>query len=97
MKDAIAIEPLAIAVDEAVLTDPRDRIRRTSWPDHPAGAGWEHGTDPGYLRSLLATWADELDWRSREPELNRLPHCSSAADDLRTGVVLRAGGGSWRG
>ena len=93
MKDAIAIEPFTIAVDEAVLTDLRDRIRRTSWPDHPAGAGWEYGTDPGYLRSLLATWADEFDWRSRERELNRLPHYRAQIDGQQVHFIHARGDG----
>jgi len=60
MKDPIVIERFTIAVDEAVLCDLRDRIKRTCWPDHIAGSGWDYGTDPEYLRSLLATWADEV-------------------------------------
>jgi hypothetical protein len=39
MKDAIAIEPFTIAVDEAVLADLRDRIHRTRWADHVGGPG----------------------------------------------------------
>ena len=74
MDDPIAIEPFTIAADEAALSDLRDRIERTRWSDHVAGSGWAYGTDPDYLRSLLATWADEFDWRSRERELNRLGH-----------------------
>jgi Epoxide hydrolase N terminus len=69
MSDPIAIEPFTIAVDEAVLADLRDRIWRTRWPDLHAGSGWDHGADPGYLRSLLATWAEEFDWRKQEREL----------------------------
>jgi pimeloyl-ACP methyl ester carboxylesterase len=82
MSDPIAIEPFTIAVDEAVLADLRDRIRRTRWPDRHAGSGWDHGADPGYLRSLLATWADEFDWRKQERELNRLAHYRAVIDGV---------------
>jgi epoxide hydrolase len=44
--EPITIEPFTIAVDEAALSDLRDRIRRTRWPDL-ARAGWESGVDPG--------------------------------------------------
>ena len=67
------VEPFAIAVPDAVLDDLRERIRRTRWPDAVEGVGWEQGTPPAYLRSLLADWADRFDWRAREAELNRLP------------------------
>jgi hypothetical protein len=74
LEDPIAIEPFTIAVDEAVLSDLCDRIRRTLWPDRVAAPGWDAGTDPEYLRSLLATWAEEFDWCKQERELNRLSH-----------------------
>jgi epoxide hydrolase len=41
----IEIEPFTIAVDEDVLTDLRERIARTRWPDHVSGSGWEYGND----------------------------------------------------
>ena len=74
MQDLIVIEPFTIAVDEALLSDLRDRIKRTRWPEHMARSGWDYGVDPEYLRSLLATWADGFDWRKQERELNRLAH-----------------------
>ena len=68
------VEPFDICIPEAALRDLRERIRRTRWPDEIEGVGWEQGTPLGYLRSLLAEWADGFDWRAREAELNRLPH-----------------------
>ena len=47
MADPIAIEPFTIAVDEAALSDLRDRIGRTRWPDHVAGSGWTVRDRPG--------------------------------------------------
>jgi microsomal epoxide hydrolase len=34
------VEPYTIDLDEAVLVDLRDRIRRTRWPDEVEGSGW---------------------------------------------------------
>jgi pimeloyl-ACP methyl ester carboxylesterase len=93
MSDLIAIEPFTIAVDEAVLADLRDRIWRTRWPDLHAGSGWDHGADPGYLRSLLATWADEFDWRKQERELNRLAHYRAVIDGVGIHFVHERGNG----
>jgi hypothetical protein len=90
---SIEIEPFTIAVDEAALTDLRDRIRRTRWPGHPADPGWTYGSDPEYLRSLLETWAEEFDWRDRERELNRLPHYTAEVDGQRVHLVHERGNG----
>ena len=56
------IEPFTVAVAEEVLTDLRERIERTRWPDHIPGSGWQYGADVEYLRSLLSSWT-EFDWR----------------------------------
>ena len=92
-EEPIAIEPFAIAVDEAVLLDLRERIKRTRWPSRVTGAGWDAGTDPEYVRSLLATWADEFDWRRRERELNRLAHYRANVDGVRIHFVHERGNG----
>ncbi len=64
------IEPFRIAVPEQVLDDLRERLARTRWPDHIPAYGWDQGTEPGYLRSLLDYWATEYDWRAHEAALN---------------------------
>ncbi len=88
----IEIEPFTIAVDEGVLTDLRERIARTRWPDHVLGSGWQYGADVEYLRSLLSSWA-ELDWRKHETELNRLGHYRAEIDGLRIHFVHERGNG----
>jgi pimeloyl-ACP methyl ester carboxylesterase len=52
------------------LSDLRERIRKTRWPDQAPGAAWEQGTDLEYLRQLLEYWAEEFDWQAQERELN---------------------------
>jgi hypothetical protein len=56
-----------------VLEDLRARLHATRWPDAPEDAGWSLGTDLGYLRELVAYWADEFDWPAQEAALARLP------------------------
>jgi pimeloyl-ACP methyl ester carboxylesterase len=90
---SIVIEPFTIEVDEAVLSDLRDRIERTRWPSHAGGAGWEAGADPDYLRSLLAYWAREFDWRQEERRLNRFEHYRVELDGVRLHFVREPGRG----
>lgn len=65
--------PFTQRTDPAALTDLRARLRATRWPDTPADAGWGMGADLGYLRELVAYWADGFDWPAQEAALNRLP------------------------
>lgn len=93
VEDPIAIEPFTIDIDEGVLSDLRDRIKRTRWPDHIAASGWDYGADPEYVRSLLATWADRFDWREQERKLNRLAHYRANIDGLGVHFVHERGSG----
>ena len=93
MDDPIPIEPFTVALDEGVLADLRDRIRRTRWPSHDPPSGWDYGTDPAYLRSLLATWAEEFDWRNEEEKLNRLAHYRAGIGGARIHFLHERGKG----
>ncbi|HEX5385465.1 MAG TPA: epoxide hydrolase [Gemmatimonadales bacterium] len=85
--------PYAIRVEDDVLDDLRTRIRRTRWPDQLPGIGWEQGTELGYLRELLAYWADGFDWRARERELNDFHHYRAELDGLGIHFVHERGTG----
>ena len=74
MRDAtLQPEPFTPRASPEVLADLRTRLRATRWPDAPADAGWSLGTEVGYLRELVAYWADGFDWPAQETALARLP------------------------
>lgn len=79
---SLPIEPFTIAVGDDVLSDLRDRIGRTRWPDALPGVGWDQGTESGYLRGLLDYWAHEFDWRAQERDLNRFDHFRADIDGV---------------
>jgi pimeloyl-ACP methyl ester carboxylesterase len=70
----MSVSRFRIDVPDDVLTDLRARIGRTLYTSASDARPWAAGADPGYLRSLLAYWADGFDWRAVEAELNLLPH-----------------------
>jgi epoxide hydrolase len=54
------------------LTDLRERLARTRFPDELDDVGWDYGTPLAYVRELVAYWLNEYDWREEEARLNRL-------------------------
>jgi pimeloyl-ACP methyl ester carboxylesterase len=68
------VRPFELRVPDTTLDDLRRRLAATRLPDTVVGAGWDDGTDVDYLRSLVAYWGDEFDWRARERGINRLDH-----------------------
>lgn len=70
----MTVTPFRISVSEDVLDDLRARLERTLFTTASDDAFWAAGTDPGYLRELVAYWADGFDWRRAEAALNAYPH-----------------------
>jgi len=66
-----AVHPFRIAVPDAELTDLRERLSRTRWPERECVPDWTQGIPLDYTRELAAYWADGYDWRAREAGLNR--------------------------
>jgi len=64
-------EAYQIHIDDEILSDLQERLKRTRWPDEMPGAGWAYGSDLTYLKALVNYWRDEFDWRKQERELNR--------------------------
>ena len=76
------IRPYRIAVPDDVLTDLRDRLARTRWPERECVDDWSQGIPLEYTRELATYWAQEYDWRAREVALNRFDHFLTEIDGL---------------
>ncbi len=87
MSSTVPITPFSIEIEAEVLSDLRERIRNTRWPDPAPSAPWEQGTDLEYLKQLLAYWADEFDWRAQERELNAFNQFRAELDGVRIHYV----------
>ena len=82
-----SIEPMRIEIEEEVLTDLKERLARTRWPEQIPDTGWDYGTELGYLRELCTYWRDKFDWRSQEARLNELDHFRTEIDGQSIHVV----------
>ena len=87
MKSPLRITPFSIQIEDEILSDLRERIRHTRWPDEAPGNAWGQGTDLQYLKQLFAYWADEFDWRAQERELNAVNHFQAELDGVHIHFV----------
>src|SRR5919109_3992601 len=76
---AMTIQSFEIAVPEAALSDLKQRLAQTRWPDTIPGSGWTYGLDLDYMRQLRDYWINRFNWRACEAEWNRLSHFRFAA------------------
>ena len=81
------IEPFRVEVAEAVLVDLAQRLDRARLPNQVEGAGWDQGTELGYLESLLDHWRTAYDWRAHEARLNEHEHFLTEVDEQRIHFV----------
>jgi pimeloyl-ACP methyl ester carboxylesterase len=74
------VRPFHIRVEQDVLDDLEIRLGRARWTRASDEAGWKRGTDPRYLRSLVAYWRVGFDWRRQEMKLGELPQYIARID-----------------
>ncbi len=89
----MAMTSFDINVPQSVLTDLQTRLKLTRWTDEPDNAGWNYGTNPTYLRELVAYWQTGYDWRKQEAFLNTFPQFMAQIDGIGIHFVYVKGKG----
>src|ERR1700719_3542598 len=82
-----AVTPFRISVPDAVLTDLKERLARTRFPEEIDGSGWDYGTNLAYLKELVTYWRDTFDWRAAERRLNQFDQFTTNIDGLEIHFV----------
>ncbi|HEX5092204.1 MAG TPA: alpha/beta fold hydrolase [Burkholderiales bacterium] len=68
-----APRPFRISIPEEAISDLKERLARTRWPDEPPLEAWSTGASLSYVRELCAYWRETFDWRAWEAKLNAFP------------------------
>jgi pimeloyl-ACP methyl ester carboxylesterase len=74
------IRPFRISIPADEIAELDRRLERTRWSAPQPDAGWAHGMDGGFLRSVVDYWRSSFDWRAVEAELNEVPHFEAASE-----------------
>ena len=83
MLDSKAIRPFPVAsVVEAELTDLRNRIKATRWPERETVTDATQGVQLATTQALARYWATDYDWRKCEAKLQSLPNFLTEIDGL---------------
>ncbi|WP_227013947.1 epoxide hydrolase family protein [Paenibacillus psychroresistens] len=80
--DKKAIRPFHVNIPEAELTELRNRIKATRWPEKEPVSDQSHGVQLATIQSLAKYWANDYDWRKIESKLNSLPQFITEIDGL---------------
>ena len=78
----MSARPFSINVPDSVLTDLKERLARTRWPEPIPGVGWDYGADSAYIKELCEYWRTGYDWRKQEAALNQYSGFLSEVDGV---------------
>ena len=77
-----AIRPYNINIPEAALTDLRQRIKATRWPDKETVNDQSQGVQLKTMQEVARYWATDYDWRKCEARLKALPNFVTTIDGV---------------
>jgi pimeloyl-ACP methyl ester carboxylesterase len=77
-----SIRPFQIHIPEAQLTDLRQRILATKWPERETVKDESQGVQLATMQTLAHYWATGYDWRKVETRLNALPQFITTIDGV---------------
>jgi len=77
-----AIRPFHVNFPEAELTELRNRIKATRWPERETVTDASQGVQLATTEALARYWATDYDWRKCEARLNALPQFITEIDGL---------------
>ena len=76
------VEAFKLTVPDTDITDLRERLRRTRFPDQAPGPAWAYGTDVAWMGGLIDYWGEKFDWRAQEARLNAFPQYKVHVQDI---------------
>ena len=82
IKEDCEIRPFRVHFPEAQLSDLRQRIAATRWPDKETVADQSQGVKLEKLQTLVRYWGTTYNWRKTEAKLNALPMFVTNIDGL---------------
>ena len=83
----MSTQAFTIHLAQSTLDELRERLGRTRWPDEVEGAGWDYGTNVGYLKELVDYWQHTFDWRAQEARLNHFAQFRTQIDGVHIHFV----------
>lgn len=86
-------KPFKVHIPDSVLTDLKDRLSRTRWPDEIPNSGWAYGANWAYMKKLADYWLNRFDWRAQQQKINSFSNFKAVIDGLEIHFIHERGKG----
>jgi len=80
--DCNLIRPYRISVSQEAITELRERVNATRWPDKETVKDQSQGVKLDQIQNLVKYWGTDYDWHKTEDKLNALPQFVTNIDGL---------------
>ena len=87
------VTPFTLSVPDSALSDLKQRLKNTRWPDEIPNNNWSYGTDLGYLKDLCAYWENDYDWRAHEAVINQFKQYKTKVAGIDLHFIYEEGKG----
>jgi microsomal epoxide hydrolase len=88
------LNPYTIKIDNDVINGIYERISSfLPWKNLIEVEGWEHGTDPSYMKELCDYWINQFNWREQESKINKFNNYKTSINDIETHFIYEKGSG----
>ena len=77
-----AIRPYHISISEKAITELRERVNTTRWPQKETVKDQSQGVKLAQIQGLVKYWGTDYDWHKTEAKLNALPQFITNIDGL---------------
>ncbi|TPG40768.1 epoxide hydrolase family protein [Flavobacterium pectinovorum] len=77
-----AIRPYHISISEKAITELRERVNATRWPQKETVTDQSQGVKLTQIQGLVKYWGTDYDWHKTEAKLNALPQFITNIDGL---------------
>ncbi len=76
------IRPYHISISQEAITELRNRVNATRWPDKETVTDQSQGVKLEQIQNLVKYWGTDYDWHKTEEKLNALPQFVTNIDGL---------------
>lgn len=77
------VSEFEVEVANETIEDLKRRLANVRWPDQLPDAGWDYGTEMGYLQDVCEYWREDYDWDAFESRLNAFDQYLTTIDGQR--------------
>ncbi|MHA3789163.1 epoxide hydrolase family protein [Flavobacterium hauense] len=82
LKGSEQVRPFHVSIPDKELTELRERINATRWPDKETVTDQSQGLKLEQIKRFMGYWGTDYDWRKAEAKLNALPQFVTNIDGL---------------